>query len=513
MFGMHKKAALFLFFIIIASIFFSAWYALHNDLLFHTDIARDFLVLEEMVATKKPTLIGPRSGGIPGVFHGPLWFYLMLPPFILGQGNPVAVEWFWVFLSAASLWVTYYFGKKLFSPQVGLLAATLLSIHSVRYVHSLFNPFGAVLLAPVFFYFFWKYVKEKKFSYLISSVFTLGIIIQFQMAFGVPIFLLLFLYVSKMIVKNKQFSHFLAFCILIIPLSTFLLFDLRHDFLQVRSVMNYITGKEDSGQMTLPSIVVTRVKGALFEGANIMPLYFPLMVISALVVFSFLLLGRKKADPEKRQMYSFFLYFYFGYWIIACLFKGSIWGYYYWPFLPIVLILFSSAYQFIPRKIFWFIFLFFVVANSWQSLKEVKNSSNFIGKSEASWKFNSETARKVYSGAKDQQQKEFGFYLYTPDLYAYTPRYAFNYIQKEFPDIQARPYQKKDFTFLLIAPPPADKPYLNGQHWKEAQVKVKRPADKSEQFPNGVVLEEHHLSETDQQINSDPNLIQDLHFR
>ena len=110
-----KKYQLIIILVILINILLSAWYVLNKDLVFHTDIARDFLVLEDIVRTHKPTLLGPRSGGIPGVFHGPLWFYVNLPIFILGQGNPVVVGWFWVFLSASSIFITYYFGKKIFN--------------------------------------------------------------------------------------------------------------------------------------------------------------------------------------------------------------------------------------------------------------------------------------------------------------------------------------------------------------------------------------------------------------
>ncbi|MFA5584760.1 MAG: hypothetical protein WDA09_11150, partial [Bacteriovoracaceae bacterium] len=66
----------------------------HGDLLVHADVGRDLLVLEELVQTRQPTLIGPRAG-IAGVFHGPLWYYLNLPVFVLVGGNPVLMGWYW----------------------------------------------------------------------------------------------------------------------------------------------------------------------------------------------------------------------------------------------------------------------------------------------------------------------------------------------------------------------------------------------------------------------------------
>jgi len=144
---------IFCLFIILISLFFASWFAIHGDIVFHTDIARDFLLMEDVVRNKPITLIGPRSGGIPGVFHGPLWTYLNVPAFILGNGNPAIVGWFWVLLFTINILIVYKVGSKIFSKETGLIAAALTSIISAFSVPGYFNPFGAVMFAPLFFYY------------------------------------------------------------------------------------------------------------------------------------------------------------------------------------------------------------------------------------------------------------------------------------------------------------------------------------------------------------------------
>ncbi len=102
------------FVVILISTFFASWFAVNGDIIFHTDIARDFLLMEDVVKNKPITLIGPRSGGIPGVFHGPLWTYLNLPSFIIGGGNPAIVSWFWVILYLINLLIVYKIGMPYF---------------------------------------------------------------------------------------------------------------------------------------------------------------------------------------------------------------------------------------------------------------------------------------------------------------------------------------------------------------------------------------------------------------
>jgi hypothetical protein len=181
--------------ILLVAIFFLGWYPFHGDILFHTDIARDFLAIEDIVKNHHLTLLGPRSGGISGVFHGPLWFYISIPAFIIGHGNPVVVGWFWSFLSFITIGITYFVTLKLFDKRTALLSATSVALLSITSTNSLFNPYGAVMLSPIFFYLFYQYILKSSYLFLLLSIFTLGVIIQFQMAWGVPILFLVGLYV------------------------------------------------------------------------------------------------------------------------------------------------------------------------------------------------------------------------------------------------------------------------------------------------------------------------------
>src|SRR3989338_3294329 len=99
--------------LILFNIILASRWILDGNIFFHTDIARDFLLLEDLADNKNLTLIGPRSGAIPGLFHGPLWLYLNLSAFFLGGRNPVVVGWFWVLLYILSIGITYYVGKRL----------------------------------------------------------------------------------------------------------------------------------------------------------------------------------------------------------------------------------------------------------------------------------------------------------------------------------------------------------------------------------------------------------------
>ncbi len=300
--------------VILISLVFASWFAIHGDIVFHTDIARDFLLMEDVVRNKPITLIGPRSGGIPGVFHGPLWTYLNIPAFILGNGNPAVVGWFWVLLFAINVFIVYKVGSKMISADVGWITAAIASVISAFSVPGYFNPFGAVMFAPLFIYFLFKYIQTNNIKDLLWSLFILGIVIQFQMAFGVPILVLVVPLLIFLVIRNKKFLHIFSLLILLIPLSTFILFDLKHQFLQTKSVLNYMTGKDIAGKIDRPfnDILRSRIDSIIHVGPGFITKDNAILLYIALAMlgFSAYKIIKDKKEDNVKLYYFLFIYFF-----------------------------------------------------------------------------------------------------------------------------------------------------------------------------------------------------------
>jgi len=508
--------------VVVINVVISAWWMLHGNILFHTDIARDFLLMEDIVVNKNLTLIGPRSGAIPGVFHGPLWLYLNLPSFLVGHGNPVVVGWFWIILSIASLLIIYYAGKKLFGYKTGLLSAILLSVTQVSAIKSLFNPYGALILAPLFFYLFANYLKKEKVILLILSMLILGLIIQFQMAFGVPLLILSSLFLIYFLIRKRKLIHLLSLSILVIPLSTYVVFDLRHNFLQSQSVINYLTGVESHGKIDLGfwKTVSMRLEELFSGGLGMLTTQQTWLNILVVFIFGLLLWEIfKKKKLNVSSPYVLFGYFYFGFWMITLLFKGPIWTYYFWPFLPLIILIFCSAVNIINKHLFYITFIIIFAINFQAAVNEIQSyNSDYLAHGESSWLFNYNVAKSVYNEAKE----DFGYFIFTPDLYGYYPRYAMNYAQKLYPNIKAYPFEKKKLTYLLIAPPPSYgkdpnslwyQKNVNSESWKNSDIKINKLPESVMQYSNGFKVEKYFLSQEEIKIGANPYLINTLIFR
>ena len=510
-FSMHKSIPFLLIVLILLSIILSSWHALQGTLNFHTDIARDFLLFEDIYYNKNITLIGPRSGGISGVFHGPLWLYLNIPAYVLGQGNPVAIGWFWVVLFLISIYGVYYVGKKMFSHEVGLMASVLYSSVTASSVHSLFNPFGAVILFPIFYYYFWLYLKEKKILHLIISILTIGFITQFQMAFGVPILVLIIPYICYVAQKRKDIRPVLTLVLLVIPLSSYILFDLRHDFLQTRSVLEYLAGKRElPDEFNIPfTIFLFKRMQTMIDGALGMVTYNKLLLTISLIGFM-VFVWFKRANKEFKAHVLLFLYLFVGYFLLTLTFKGQMWGYYYWPFIGVIALLFSSVITRLKKKelyIFTVLISIIYLSNfiiTWR----MTAGGDFSKENGALWSFYKRAAETVYNDAPS----EFGYYIYTNDQFGYSTRYAMNYLSRKYDDKKVFPFEKKKITYLMIDDL-GDHKFTNHKDWRKYDVKLEKIPDWIKRFNRSYFIERYTLTPAEEQLPSNPNLIHTLIFR
>lgn len=499
-----KKNTFKLFFILILINFlFGSWPLLvKKNITFHTDIARDFSLLEDIIKSRRPTLIGPRAGGISGVFHGPLWLYLNLPPFILGDGNPVIVGYFWIVLAIFAVFLLFISSKKIFNKKTAFFASALYSSVVTRHIPSLFNSFGALIFTPLFFLFFYEYVKTKKTRFLYLCLFFLGVLVQFQVGYGGVLLLLTFIYFSFKFLKERNYFNFSSFFVLVIPLSTFILFELRHNFFQIRSVISYFYHKQIAGEPLFFDWLFSRLRGIFFDGINLMPhgyyWNFPITLLLIMLFFKVLVDKRLK----NRQAYLHFYYLYLGFWLMIFFYKGIVWGFFYWGFLPLVIMIFSSLHKIFDKKIFLTLYLIVYLSNLFYGFLIAKNFTD-------QWQLYYEMAKKIYH---DATEKEFGYFVFSPDLYGYSGRYALSYTQKEYPNKKGIAYEKRRETYLLIEPPPDDRPWLKGEWWIKNQVKINKKPIKVFSFGK-YRIEKYTLNENEIKIPADSNLIKDTHFR
>lgn len=486
------------------NILLTFWLPLHGDVFYNQDSARDFLLIQEIVEREPLTLIGPRTLGISGLFHGPLWLYMNVPAYILGHGNPSVFGLYWAILYVISILLVWYVAKKLFDPLTALLSALLYSSIFASPLHNFNNTFGAVLLFPLFFLCTTYYFHSRKLPFLVLSFLLLGLLIQFQMAFGIPLLILQILLLSYFILRKKIFSHFISFFVILIPLSTFILFELRHHFLQSISLYTYLTSRTSEASQIFTFdffssrfFLITQQNVGLLTGGN--------FIVSGLLIL-FLLFSYWNIIRLKRTIHTFayflFIFFYIGYWIVTYPYSGQFWIWYHWEFASVFVIIFCSFHS--RNKWLFFILYILCFGFSMQShfASFIKIREQFIGKDHYSWVSFLEGTKSIY----EQTNGDFGYYVFEDDMLGYRSRYAVEY-QKNLHGGNPSSNTKRPLTYIFIASS------HDPAWWKKTQVRIEGTPQKSVSLISPYRIEEYRLSADELQIPSDPNLIDTMHFR
>src|SRR6266705_78168 len=101
-----------------------------NSFAFTYDVGRDMLALQQIVYHHKIPLIGFTTG-MPGIFYGPWWYYLLALPFAISGGNPQYIAYFIGLTGMATIILMYILGKKISDTWLGIALASFISFSPI----------------------------------------------------------------------------------------------------------------------------------------------------------------------------------------------------------------------------------------------------------------------------------------------------------------------------------------------------------------------------------------------
>ncbi len=479
-------------FILIAfNIVLSAWSVLHNNIYYYTDIGRDFMIFDEIV-TKKVVIFGPRAD-MQGLFHGIMWHYLNVPAYILGNGNPVVQGWFWIGLTIFFLASVYYVVKKMFDEESALIATVFASGAMVSIAQGFFHGNGAMIIMPWFFYSYYLYTQKKQLKVLILHLITVGLLVQFEIALGVPLAILSVSSLLVMILRKRLFTHILGFAMLMPFAATFLIIELKYNFLQFRSFYEYIHGARDGGASTpFMASLADRVFNIGTHAVNIIqePLHTLNFIFFALLLAS-IVVSLYKRD-KNRYVYISFLFLYFGFYALTMVHGGFLIMFWWLPMSVLPIMLVPSIKKYIPKSVFYGLVLIAVVLVIKQNIGFIQAASATANTSGNSWSFRYGNAQKVVSDAPD----EYGYFIYAPDIYGYQDKYAMFYANRMQGKHGIR-FEKRAVTYVLSEPPPKDFNGSNPDWWAREKLKITSKPVKLIKLNGGYEMRKYIVSEKD----------------
>ncbi|MBI3619937.1 hypothetical protein HY214_02220 [Candidatus Roizmanbacteria bacterium] len=332
----HKWLTVVIFLIILVFFCYFRIKALYLQTVGYTfDQGRDFLKVAEIVLYRNLTFIGPTTG-IMGLYHGAWWYYFLLLPFVVFNGNPIGFYYFNFLLHLGSLVLLAYVTKKYFGVLTALTVTSLIALSPYFIFTSLFVG-NNIMVLPVFLGFLigaFLMLEKKKRSPVVAIItgLCLGLVAELEVAFGLfllPSFFITLLFYRPLRAAFGTRKNFLFFLLgLFIPFVPRLLFESKHHFQQTLILLSFFLKPQLHNSKQFSAIVWERLH--LFQGyftgifAHDRLVWFALLA----VLFASVLILRTRSRIYSKSLIFFALLTGLLF-IFSTFYKDNFWGNYY----------------------------------------------------------------------------------------------------------------------------------------------------------------------------------------
>jgi hypothetical protein len=213
-------------------------------MLYTYDQARDVLAAETIL-NGHLKIVGPQTD-IPGLFHGPLSYYIEAIPYRLLGGLPNAL-YFHIFANLLTLIPLYFLAKYLFENKKAALLSCfifLISFEQVSYARWLSHASLIIPTLTLFYLGLYMMLIGKRWGVIIAAI-GAGLAVQLELLMGyvLPVGLIFLLIFHP---KLNRKNIFFGILIIFLFVSSYLAAEFKFNFTGVKGFLSYIP-KEPSG--------------------------------------------------------------------------------------------------------------------------------------------------------------------------------------------------------------------------------------------------------------------------
>ena len=443
------------------------------------DQGRDFMAVASIVIGHRPVLVGPTTS-INGIFLGPLLYYFLIPPFILGAGNP---QWFiyWQIFWYQLAGLGWYLIFRL-QPSLALLVSGLFLLMPVGFVVNRYYWSANLMPAAIAWWLialFFTLDQPSKIRIAILGLVS-GLTLQLEAALGIIIFpfIVIYLFLLKKIPIRKFLTLINGFLFTLTPQ---FLYELIHNFSQTKILISELSGQAGilGQQLSFPERIINRwqLLLQLIKDTNHLP---PSVVVSLFILsLVILLITYRKFSVQSQSIININLGLLILAMIFYLIFPQSLKSWYIHGLtIPMIMIMGVVLYdltriKFLKTAPIWILIItiFFTVKEQTKYLRFIhqlqsQDPSNFSNQIQV--------VDQVYQLA---QGRGFWVYNYRPEIYDYPNQYSFWwYGTKKYG------YQPEKITYADQVPP-----YVKSQ--EKLWTKTKPTAG---DFPIFLIIEPDH---------------------
>lgn len=216
----------------------------NGNYVFGFDQGLDFLAARSIAVDHKVTLIGSEAGagfaGLPGIFHGPGYRYILALLLSVSAGNPFGAIVFLSILSIAVIWGIFMLCRRVFGTEVAWVAAVLASVSLPLSAQArmIWAPnFSGIITLP-FLFALWKSQKRSP-LYVFLTSFLAALLYHFEIPMAAPAILGTFFYFLATL-KLRTLKTWTAYAGgILLGLSPMILFESRHGWTVLKGIVQY----------------------------------------------------------------------------------------------------------------------------------------------------------------------------------------------------------------------------------------------------------------------------------
>lgn len=352
--NLSKLQAFLLVFLISITIFFRFW-QIRDYVVFLGDEGRDMLIMRNMILEKRPVFLGP-TASVGGFYLGPIYYWISTPFLALTLFDPVGPSIMIAIFGAATVILIYKFLKEATSFYPAFFASLLYATAPliVRYSRSSWNPNPLPFFALLQIYFIYLAISKNRLKFFLLSGFCFGIAIQlhYLAIMLIPISALIIFVNSNY--KKWSAAILLSIVGFLITFSPFLLFEIKHNFPNFRTILEFVTRDSTHGLRNPNIIYVISNTGNIFL-ENISSLKGT--PITRIVVYFLSLTGiyalvKNWKNREKRLIFSIGSAWFIGGLFFLRYYSGQLFDYYYGFMFPAPFISFGLAIYLFWNKLY-----------------------------------------------------------------------------------------------------------------------------------------------------------------
>lgn len=420
-----------MFLLVLASAFLFRVYLIFRDSVpFAYDMGRDLLWTKDIVFYHTPTLIGP-AASIWGVYFGPFWYYFLAFPLLVTNGNPLSA----VIATSTAVVLSGALSFLLFRKIAGSFFAYILMV-LILFSSNLINistfAFHANLLPllTIFMIYFCFLSVTKNAKFIALAFLATSLMFSADPAPAVAFsFIPVVVFGFYKLYKSKNLAQilFLSFIAYSLPFIPQMLFELRNNFVETRSLLSYFMGDNPSlsGQLPFFARVVNRLDVFFdFFAANFTAGNFHLAIIFLVAVTTGVYMTTKTIKNEKVKilLYINLLCVLTAFLIFTIPFNVEVKNWYLHGLtIPVAFLILFALYNFKRNKILIYVFIsIYLTVNLAHFFNPGKRLLGLIDPAQLTNQL--QAINYIY---KDSSDFPFSVYVFTPPIYDLSYQYLF----------------------------------------------------------------------------------------